>query len=48
MFTGLSAFPLTPLRDDQLDEKVYADLITRLVTAGAHAPAAIGIRSAAT
>ena len=34
MFTGLSAFPLTPLRDDTFDEAAYARLIERLVTAG--------------
>lgn len=34
MFTGLSAFPLTPFRDDQVDETAYAGLITRLTEAG--------------
>lgn len=42
MFTGLSAFPLTPLQDDQLDEKAYAGLITRLVTAGVDSVGALG------
>lgn len=33
MFTGLSAFPLTPLVDDQPDESRFAHLIDRLVEA---------------
>lgn len=32
-FTGLSAFPLTPLREDQLDETALAALIERLAQA---------------
>ncbi|TQL50116.1 hypothetical protein FB467_1219 [Ornithinicoccus hortensis] len=29
MFTGLSAFPLTPLVDDRLDEASFAALVLR-------------------
>ncbi|KJQ55558.1 dihydrodipicolinate synthase family protein [Microbacterium sp. SA39] len=42
MFTGLSAFPLTPLRDDAFDEAAYARLIERLVIAGVHSITALG------
>lgn len=42
MFTGLSAFPLTPLRDDAFDEASYAGLITRLAEAGVDSIAALG------
>ncbi|MDI6105046.1 dihydrodipicolinate synthase family protein [Actinoplanes sp. NEAU-A12] len=42
VFTGLSAFPLTPLRDDRLDDRAYAGLITRLVTAGVASIGALG------
>lgn len=34
MFTGLSAFPLTPLVDDGIDERAFAALVTRLADAG--------------
>ena len=30
MFTGLSAFPLTPLHNDQIDESAFARIIQRL------------------
>ena len=30
MFTGLSAFPITPFTDDQIDHSAYANLINRL------------------
>ena len=33
MFTGLSAFPLTPMRDDAVDENAFVGLIERLVAA---------------
>lgn len=33
MFTGMSAFPLTPLVNDQLDERRFAHLLERLVAA---------------
>jgi 4-hydroxy-tetrahydrodipicolinate synthase len=42
MFTGLSAFPLTPLRDDAFDEAAYARLIERLVAAGVDSITALG------
>lgn len=42
MFTGLSAFPLTPLRDDAFDETAYAGLIGRLVAAGVDSITALG------
>jgi 4-hydroxy-tetrahydrodipicolinate synthase len=41
-FTGLSAFPLTPLRDDAFDEAAYAGLIERLVAAGVDSITALG------
>lgn len=34
MFTGLSAFPLTPFRDDRVDLAAYRRLVERLVNAG--------------
>lgn len=34
LFTGLSAFPLTPLADDQIDETAFVGLMQRLSTAG--------------
>lgn len=42
MFTGLSAFPLTPLAADQVDEDALAVLVTRLVTAGVDSITALG------
>lgn len=42
MFTGLSAFPLTPLDDDRFDERAYAGLITRLTEAGVDSIGALG------
>ena len=42
MLTGLSAFPLTPLRDDRVDLDAYAGLITRLVDAGVDSIGALG------
>ncbi|MGP9680814.1 dihydrodipicolinate synthase family protein [Brachybacterium sp. AOP3-A1-3] len=42
MFTGLSAFPLTPLRDDQLDRAAYGRLIDRLVAARVDSIGALG------
>jgi 4-hydroxy-tetrahydrodipicolinate synthase len=41
-FTGLSAFPLTPLRNDALDEPAYARLVARLATAGVDSITALG------
>lgn len=42
MFTGLSAFPLTPLRDDSFDEAAFARLIGRLVAASVDSVTALG------
>ncbi|ASU58437.1 dihydrodipicolinate synthase family protein [Nocardiopsis dassonvillei] len=42
MFTGLSAFPLTPLDDDRFDERAYAGLVTRLAEAGVDSIGALG------
>src|SRR5919206_2743104 len=42
MFTGLSAFPLTPLRDDVVDEAAFARLVSRLAEAGVDSIAALG------
>lgn len=42
IFTGLSAFPLTPLRDDRVDEQAFVAIIERLVTAGVDSITALG------
>jgi 4-hydroxy-tetrahydrodipicolinate synthase len=42
MFTGLSAFLLTPSTDDGIDEAAYAGLIRRLVDAGVDSIGALG------
>lgn len=42
MFTGLNAFPLTPLRDDAIDEPAFTSLITRLAGSGVDAITALG------
>lgn len=42
MFTGLSAFPLTPLHDDQVDEKAFIGLVQRLAAAGVDSITALG------
>lgn len=42
MFTGLSAFPHTPLRDDAFDEAAYVGLLDRLTVAGVDSIAALG------
>ncbi|WP_209323401.1 dihydrodipicolinate synthase family protein [Brevibacterium renqingii] len=42
LFTGLSAFPLTPLRDEGIDEDAYTGLIERLVLAGVDSITALG------
>ncbi|MDH5148240.1 dihydrodipicolinate synthase family protein [Brevibacterium casei] len=41
-FTGLSAFPLTPVRDGRLDEDAFAGLIDRLVATGVDSIAPLG------
>ncbi|PRI10323.1 dihydrodipicolinate synthase family protein [Leucobacter massiliensis] len=42
MFAGLSAFPLTPLVDDQLDERAFSALVKRLADAGVDSVTALG------
>lgn len=42
LFTGLSAFPLTPLVDDTVDERAFAVLIQRIAAAGADSITALG------
>ncbi|MET0828606.1 MAG: dihydrodipicolinate synthase family protein [Microbacterium sp.] len=42
MFTGLSAFPLTPLREDKFDEAAYGRLLERLTVAGVDSITALG------
>lgn len=41
-FTGLSAFPLTPLVDDRVDEAAFAVLIRRLADTGVDSITALG------
>lgn len=42
MLTGLSAFPLTPLRDDAVDEAAFAGLVERAAAAGVDSITALG------
>lgn len=42
IFSGLSAFPLTPLSDDAIDESAFAALIERLAAAGVDSITALG------
>lgn len=42
LFTGLSAFPLTPLRHDQVDEHSFVRLVERCVAAGVDSITALG------
>ncbi len=42
MFTGLSAFPLTPLVYDRVDERAFVDLVGRLDSAGVDSIGALG------
>jgi len=42
IFTGLSAFPLTPLKDDALDEHAFVGLVERLATSGVQSITALG------
>ncbi|MEU6113057.1 dihydrodipicolinate synthase family protein [Streptomyces sp. NPDC047117] len=42
MFTGLSAFPLTPITEDGVDEKAFAALVGRLAAAGVDSIGALG------
>ncbi|WP_242187098.1 dihydrodipicolinate synthase family protein [Saccharopolyspora soli] len=42
MFTGLSAFPLTPTSESGIDEHAYAQLVSRLAAAGVDSIGALG------
>ena len=42
MFTGLSAFPLTPLSNDAVDEAAFIRLVERLGEAGVDSITALG------
>lgn len=42
MFSGLSAFPLTPMNESGIDEAAFVRLIDRLVTAGVDSIGALG------
>lgn len=42
LFTGLSAFPLTPLRDGSVDEGAFARIVERLAAAGVDSITALG------
>lgn len=42
IFAGVSAFPLTPLRDDRLDESAFRGLMERLSRAGVDSITALG------
>lgn len=42
MFSGLSAFPLTPLNETDIDERVFVRLIERLACAGVDSIGALG------
>ncbi|WP_031467805.1 dihydrodipicolinate synthase family protein [Sciscionella sediminilitoris] len=42
MFTGLSAFPLTPANEEGIDERAFAGLVTRLAHAGVDSIGALG------
>lgn len=42
MFTGLSAFPLTPTSESGIDEKAFAGLVARLAQAGVDSIGALG------
>jgi 4-hydroxy-tetrahydrodipicolinate synthase len=42
MFTGLSAFPLTPLANDAVDEPAFVHLIERLAEAKVDSITALG------
>ena len=42
IFTGLSAFPLTPLNGDAVDEAAFVRLVVRLAEAGVDSITALG------
>ena len=41
-FSGLSAFPLTPMRDDAVDEEAFAGIVERLAASGVDSIGALG------
>lgn len=42
MFTGLSAFPLTPMREDRVDEAAFIGLVERLTASGVDSITVLG------
>ncbi|MFZ4895415.1 dihydrodipicolinate synthase family protein [Plantibacter sp. Mn2098] len=42
MFTGLSAFPLTPLNDDRIDQRAFARLVEKLAAANVDSISVLG------
>lgn len=42
MFSGLSAFPLTPMNESAVDEKSYLRLVERLVAADVDSVCVLG------
>lgn len=42
LFTGVSAFPLTPFVDDEVDEAAYAGIVRRLARSGVDSITALG------
>lgn len=42
LLTGLSAFPLTPIADDAVDERAFVRIVERLATAGVDSITALG------
>jgi 4-hydroxy-tetrahydrodipicolinate synthase len=42
VFTGLSAFPLTPMTERAIDEPAFAELVSRLHCAGVDSIGALG------
>lgn len=42
LFTGLSAFPLTPLSDDVIDERAFIGIVENLASAGVDSITALG------
>ncbi|MFC9761835.1 dihydrodipicolinate synthase family protein [Rhodococcus jostii] len=42
MFTGLSAFPLTPMSETEIDESAFSEIVSRLADAGVDSISALG------
>ncbi|MFD6063518.1 dihydrodipicolinate synthase family protein [Rhodococcus wratislaviensis] len=42
MFTGLSAFPLTPMNETEIDESAFSGIVSRLADAGVESIGALG------